>query len=130
MAIKRGSKVDMSSSSASMTDLMFLLLIFLMIATTLINSNALKLTLPKSNALNQDKTSITVSINSDMQYFVEDQAVQFSEIEQLLRAKLGDAEDPIVSLHADQSVPIGEVVKVMNIAKANNYKLDLATAPE
>lgn len=130
MAIKRGSKVDMNSSSASMTDLMFLLLIFLMIATTLINSNALKMTLPKSNSLNQDKVAVTVSINSDLQFYVEDTPVQFAQIEAILAEKLSGVKEPVVSLHADQSVPINEVVKVMNIAKNNNYRLDLATAPE
>lgn len=130
MAIKRGSKVDMNSSSASMTDLMFLLLIFLMIATTLINSNAIKMTLPKSNALNKDKTTVVVSVNAALQFYVEEQPVQFSEIEAILQQKLKDVEEPVVSLRADQSVPINEVVKVMNIAKNNNYRLDLATDPE
>ena len=62
MAIKHGSKVDKSYSSASMTDLMFLLLLFLLIATTLINPNELKLMLPKSANQLKDKAITTVSI--------------------------------------------------------------------
>ena len=74
MAIKHGSKVDKSYSSASMTDLMFLLLLFLLIATTLINPNALKLMLPKSANQLKDKAITTVSIQqagSGYNYYVE-----------------------------------------------------------
>lgn len=130
MAIKRGSKVDMSSSSASMTDLMFLLLIFLMIATTLINSNALKLTLPKSTSPSKDKTTVIVSITPDAQFYVDDTKVDFQSLESALRAKLDGVAEPRISLRADENVPWREVVRVMNIAKNNDYKLDAATQLE
>lgn len=129
MAIKRGSKVDKSYSAASMTDLMFLLLIFLLISTTLINPNALKLLLPKSANQLKEKPYTTVSITSDLQYYVEMTPVSFDDLESALQSKMAGAEDPTVSLHADKTVPIDEVVKVMNIAKDNNYKLILATSP-
>lgn len=129
MAIKRGSKVDKSYSAASMTDLMFLLLIFLLISTTLINPNALKLLLPKSANQLKEKPYTTVSITSDLQYYVETSPVSFDNLESALQSKMSGAEDPTVSLHADKTVPIDEVVKVMNIAKDNNYKLILATSP-
>ena len=129
MAIKRGSKVNASFSAASMTDLMFLLLVFMLIATTLINPNALKLTLPTSNNQITDKAYTTVSITSDLQYYVEDEPVPFEEIEPLLQRRIGDAEKPVISLHADKSVPIDNVVKVMNIAKDNKWTLILATSP-
>ena len=115
MAIKHGSKVDKSFSASSMTDLMFLLLLFLLIATTLINPNALKLMLPKSSNQLKDKAMTTVSIqdagHGKYRYYVELQ------------------KDATVSLHCDETVAVGETVKVMNIAKDNNYKLILATAP-
>lgn len=130
MAIKRASKVDMNVGSASMTDLMFLLLIFLMIATTLINPNALKLLLPKSSTQNKEKPLTTVSITADLQYFIESKPVAFDQIQSELKVRLNGVEDPTVSLHCDQSVPVNEVVKVMNIARDNKYKLVLATDPE
>ena len=68
MAIKRRSKVDKSFSAASMTDLMFLLLIFMLLATTLINPNALKLVLPKSANQIKEKPYTTVSITRDLRY--------------------------------------------------------------
>lgn len=133
MAIKHGSKVDKSFSSSAMTDLMFLLLIFMLIATTLINPNALKLALPKSSNQLKDKAITTVSIQQDgtlYNYYVELERVDgIDGVERALRARLEGQEEPTVSLHCDKSVAVDEVVKVMNIAKDNDYKLILATQP-
>ena len=133
MAIKHGSKVDKSFSSSAMTDLMFLLLIFMLIATTLINPNALKLMLPKSSNQLKDKAITTVSIQqngSAYNYYVElEQVKGIDGVERALQARLEGQEDPTVSLHCDKMVAIDEVVKVMNVAKDNNYKLILATQP-
>ena len=129
MAIKRGSKVEVGFSASSMTDLIFLLLLFMMLSTTLINPNAVKLTLPKSSNQLKEKPYTTVSINSDLGYFIET-PVSFDRLEETLVAKLTGTEDPTVSLHCDKSVPIEEVVKVMNIAMKNKFKLILATRPE
>ena len=129
MAIRRGSKINSSFSSASMTDLMFLLLVFMLIATTLINPNALKLTLPTSNNQLKEKPFTTVSITSDLQYYIETEPVRLEDMEEKLRIRLENAETPTVSLHADKSVPIDNVVKVMNIAKDNKWTLILATSP-
>ena len=129
MAIRRGSKVSSAFSAASMTDLMFLLLVFMLIATTLINPNALKLTLPTRNNQIKEKPYTTVSITPDLQYYVEDTPVQLAELENALQAKMEGVEQPVLSLHADKTVPIDNVVKVMNIAKDNRWTLILATSP-
>ena len=133
MAIKHGSKVDKSFSSSAMTDLMFLLLIFMLIATTLINPNALKLALPKSSNQLKDKAITTVSIQqkgSGYNYYVElDQVEGIEGVRRALQSRLAGQEQPTVSLHCDKSVAVDEVVKVMNIAKDNDYKLILATEP-
>ena len=133
MAIKYGSKVDKSCSSSAMTDLMFLLLIFMLIATTLINPNALKLTLPKSSNQLKDKAITTVSIEqkgSSYNYYVELEQVDGIEgVRRALQTRLSGQEQPTVSLHCDKTVAVDEVVKVMNIAKDNDYKLILATEP-
>lgn len=130
MAIKRGSKVDKSFSAASMTDLMFLLLVFLLISTTLVNPNALRLILPKSANQLKERPITTVSITPDLQYYVETTPVPFDQLESVLRAKMQGVEEPVISLHADKVVPIGEVVQVMNIVKNNGYELILATSPK
>ncbi len=108
---------------------MFLLLVFMLIATTLINPNALKLTLPTSNNQIKEKPYTTVSITADLQYYVETVPVAFDELETVLVGKFEGAEQPTLSLHADKSVPIDNVVKVMNIAKDNKWTLILATSP-
>lgn len=131
MAIKRGSKVNTSFSSSAMTDLMFLLLIFMLIATTLINPNALKLELPKSSNQLKDKAITTVSIEqkgSTYTYYVELEKVNgIAGVERALKGRLEGQTDATVSLHCDKRVAVDEVVKVMNIAKDNGYRLILAT---
>lgn len=115
-----------------MTDLMFLLLLFLLIATTLINPNALKLMLPKSSNTLKDKAITTVSIEptaSGYRYYVElDEVDGIGGVEQSLLTLLEGEESPTVSLHCDKSVAVDEVVKVMNVAKRHNYLLILATS--
>ncbi len=130
MAIKRSSKVDASFSPSSMTDLMFLLLTFFIVLTTLISPNALKLVLPRSNSQAAEKAYTSVSITGSLNYYVEMTPVPFSQLENALRERLAGSENPTVSLHCDKTVPVDEVVKVMNIARNNDYKLILATSPE
>lgn len=119
---------------SSMTDIVFLLLIFFMVTSTLIAPNALKLLLPQSNNQTAAKPVTAISITSDLKYYINEDGVQkrisFNEIEEALRRMAGKSDDPFVSLHADKSVPIEQVVKVMNVAKRNNFKMILATAPE
>ena len=127
MAIKRGSKADSSYGAASMTDLMFLLLIFFMVATTLINTNAMKILLPKSSSKVAEKPNTTISVTEDVQYFVNKQNMQFSEIEGHLQKILKDEKSPVIMLNMDKRVQVDELVKLMNIAKRNNYLLNIST---
>ena len=137
MSLKRITKVEPSFSMASMTDIVFLLLIFFLITSTLVNPNALKLLLPKSSNQVTAKPMVSVSIKhypalNRFTYHIDgsQQPVSFSEIEPTVQQKLHDADDPTISLHVDKSVPMEQVVQVMNIAKRNNYKIILATSPE
>lgn len=136
MAFKRQSKVLYETAMSSMTDLVFLLLIFFLITSTLVNPNALKLLLPKSTGQVSAKASVSVSIKDwqDGQYTYhingEEQPVPFSEVEDNLVELLQTEEDPTFSIYADESVPVKEVVQMMNIAKRNHYKVILATQPE
>ena len=130
MAIKRGTKIIKEVGSSAQTDLIFLLLMFMMMATTLINPNALKLTLPKSSNQLKERPYVTVSITRDLQFYVDGEKVPFAQVEAALAVKMAEKEEPTVSLHCDEGVPIGEVVKVMNIANNNKYRLILATQPE
>ena len=136
MALKRITKADPNMSMSSMTDLVFLLLIFFLITSTLVNPNALKLLLPKSTGQVNAKATVSVSIKDwggqKYTYHINgsETAVPFSKVEDELINLLRNEEEPTFSIYSDQTVPISEVVAVMNIAKHNHYKVILATSPE
>ena len=130
MAIRSSNKVLPSFSMSSMTDLVFLLLIFFMITSTLVSPNALKLLLPESNNQTSAKPITSVSVTKDLQYFIETNPVAFSDLERQLQLKLMDSPDPCISIHMDSTVPISEFVKIVNIAIRNKWKHILATRPE
>ena len=137
MAIRRTTKVDSSFSMSSMTDIVFLLLIFFLVTSTLINPNALKLLLPKSTGQVSAKATVSVSIkhwqkNDTFSYHIngDETPVRFDEVEDGLIELLQNEEDPTFSIYADETVPIKEVVAVMNIAKRNHYNVIMATSPE
>ena len=136
MGYKRSTKVLSENGMSSMTDLVFLLLIFFLITSTLVNPNALKLLLPKSTGQVSAKATVSVSTkdwgDGNYSYHINgnENAVQFSEVEDELIELLQSEEDPTFSIYADESVPVKEVVAVMNIAKRNHYKVILATRPE
>ena len=135
MALKRRNKVNPAFSMSSMTDIVFLLLIFFMVTSTLIAPNALKLLLPQSNNQTTAKAITTISITGNLKYYINDDGdlkiVSFPEIEPFLQNKYGVGNDDIyISLHADKKVPWEEVVKIMNIARRNKYKMIAATSPE
>lgn len=136
MAIKRTTKADPNISMSSMTDIVFLLLIFFLVTSTLVNPNALKLLLPKSSGQVGAKATTTVSIkdwgNDRFTYHIngEETPVPFEQVEDKLIENLQTEEDPTFSIYSDESVPIKEIVSVMNIAKRNHYKVILATQPE
>ncbi len=113
-----------------MTDVIFQLLIFFMLTSTLVHPTALKLLLPKGSTQTSAKPQTTVSITADQRYYVEQQPVTLQELESVLREKLGESPETYISLHADKSVPFETVVFVLNIAQANNYKLIIATTPK
>ena len=130
MALKTRNKLRSDFSMASMTDIVFLLLIFFMITSTLVNPNAIKLLLPQSTTQTAAKPITTVSITRDLKYYVERKRVTFEELEPTLQQRLGKESDIYISLHVEENVPVKEMVRVMNIAKRNNYKMILATRPE
>lgn len=119
-----------------MTDIVFLLLIFFLITSTLVNPNALKLLLPKSTGQVSAKATVSVSIkdwhDGTYSYHINgsETAVPFQDVEDELVSLLQSEEDPTFSIYSDETVPVGEVVAVMNIAKRNHYKVILATRPE
>ncbi|MDR1584522.1 MAG: biopolymer transporter ExbD [Prevotellaceae bacterium] len=134
MSIKRSSKVNSGFSMASMTDIVFLLLIFFLVTSTLINPNALRLLLPKSNSQTPDKPRVSVSIKhlgeNKFEFYVKNKLVPFNEIERSLQLELINETDPVVSIFVDKTAPTEQLVRVLNIAHRNKYRPILATSPE
>jgi biopolymer transport protein ExbD len=117
-----------------MTDIVFLLLIFFLVTSTLINPNALRLLLPKSNSQTPEKPKVSVSIKQlgpdKFEYYVKAKPFEFKDIEHALQLELINDDEPVVSVFADKTVPVEQVVLIMNIAMRNNFKMILATSPE
>lgn len=137
MALKRRAKVESNFSMSSMSDIVFLMLIFFLVTSTLVSPNALKLLLPKSSNQVSSRPEVSISIKHYLQsntfsYHINGNnvPVPLSEIEGLIQNELKNVEDPTVSLHVDRTVPMEQVVNIMNIAKRNQYRIILATAPE
>lgn len=131
MAIRSKNRVSSNFNMSSMTDIVFLLLVFFIIASTLISPNALEVVLPKADPkIKPQKQTVNVSITEDLRYFVNKDEVTKEDIENRLLAQVEGEEDPGIILRAEKSVPIESVVVIMDIANRNKLKLVLATSPK
>lgn len=130
MSLRSKNKVSANFSMSSMTDIVFLLLIFFMLTSTLVSPNALKLLLPNSKARTLEKQTISVSITPEIEYYIQDQKFPFDQLENQLKQRLANELEPAIVLHADKTVDIEFAVKVMDIAYRNKYKVVLATNPK
>lgn len=128
MKLKGRNKVSPEFSMSSMTDIVFLLLVFFMLTSNA--PNALDLLLPKAKGKSTNTQNVAVSINKNLEYYIDDQKVnpEFLEIE--LKRKLKGQDKPTIILRAEESVPIENAVSVMDIANTNSYKVILAVRPK
>ena len=128
MKLKKRQSVKPVFEMASLTDIIFLLLIFFLLTSSFVTTNAFKLFLPQANAPTMTKKSIQLSVKNDLTYMVDDATVPYEEIEQLLKDKLAgmeDVEDPVVVLAAEDKVTTTELVKMMEIGINLNVKMVL-----
>ena len=129
MALRSRNKVTPNFNMSSMTDIVFLLLIFFMLTSTLVSPNALKLLLPNSKSKTLEKQTISISIDKNINFYIDENQVDINELETRLINILSSELEPAIILHSDKSVEIEHVVKIMDIAYRNNYKIVLATDP-
>lgn len=115
---------------SSMTDIVFLLLIFFMLTSPVITPEALDLILPKAKGKTTTVQNISVSITKDLQVYINDERVSNAALESTLKQRLTGVEDPTIILRAEEGVPIEKAVRVMDIANRNRYKIVLAVQPE
>jgi len=130
MNLRGRNKVSPNFNMSSMTDIVFLLLIFFMLTSTLVTTNALDLVLPKAKGKTSKNQNIAVSINKDLNYFIDRTPIEPDQIEGKLQRLLAGQEEPAIVIRAEKSVPIDNVVKILDIARRNRYKAVLATQPK
>lgn len=130
MNLRSRNKVSADFSMSSMTDIVFLLLIFFMLTSPAITPEALDLILPKAKGKTTTKQNVAVSITKDLQVYIDMERVSNSSLEARLKEALAGVEDPTIILRAEEGVPIERAVDVMDIANRNRYKIVLAVKPE
>jgi len=134
MSIKRRTKISPTFSMSSMTDIIFLLLIFFMITSTMVSPNAIKVLLPQSKKQTTVKAVSHVVIDKNLNMFYalgneKEQPVSLKELPSRLKKAQNDSTELFVSLYADESVPYKNIVEVLNVANENHFKMVLATRP-
>lgn len=132
MALKQRLNVEANFSMASMTDIIFLLLIFFMIMSTIVVPNSIKVLLPQSQQQSQTKPVTRVTIDENLNYYVangseKERKVSFDDITPFLKSVYSADPDIFVAVYADENIPYKEVVRVLDIANKNNFKMVLMT---
>ena len=129
MNLRGRNKITPEFNMSSMTDIVFLLLIFFMIASTLVTTNAIDILLPKASGKTENKKSLAVSIKKDLSFYIDQSKVEVQNLEAELLELLQKEATPTLVLRAEKSVPVDYVVKVMDIANRNKFKIILAVNP-
>jgi len=136
MAIQMRNKRDTNFSMASMSDIVFLLLIFFMLTSTLVAPNAIKLLLPSSQSKTMSKQTVTVYVNKERNIYVEDRKVDPANLENVLFGLIRNEQAASVVLRSDKTVPVQDIVVVIDAVNQINHKNDtqhkviLATSPK
>lgn len=132
--LKRRNKISPNFSMASMTDVIFLLLIFFMITSTVVSPNAIKVLLPQGRQQTSAKPLTRVIIDKELNYYAafgneKEQSITVEELPFFLESIAEREPEMYIALYADEAVPYREIVKVLNIANENQFKMVLATRP-
>lgn len=132
MSLKRRQKISPAFSMSSMTDLIFLLLIFFMITSTMVSPNAIKVLLPQGSEQTSAKPMARVIIDKDLNYYgafgnEDEMPLALDEVPSFLQECAAKEPEMYVALYADESIPYREIVRILNIANENHFKMVLAT---
>ncbi|AXO80211.1 biopolymer transporter ExbD [Olleya aquimaris] len=126
MRLRGRNKVTPEFNMSSMTDIVFLLLIFFMIASTLVSAEAIDLLLPKSSSKTTQTKNVSVSVDKNVNYYVDMKQVSKDKLEAEVLAKVGNVDSPTITIRSDESVEMQHVVFIMDIANRNKIKSSLA----
>lgn len=128
MKLRGRNKVSPEFSMSSMTDIVFLLLVFFMLTSNA--PNALDLLLPKAKGKSTNTQNVSVTIDKNLKYYVNNEQINGDYIEVELKKALAGQDKPTIILRAEENVAIKEAVNVMDIANRNKYKVILAVRPK
>ena len=126
MNLRGRNKVNPNFNMSSMTDIVFLLLIFFMLTSTLVTVSAIDVLLPKAGGKTENQTSVAVSITSKSKFYIDKTVVSEKDLEMQILKKIGPEKDRTVVIRGDQNVPYKNVMKVIDIANRNKLKMILA----
>ena len=126
MNIRSRNKVSADFNMSSMTDIVFLLLIFFMLASTLVTVNAIDVLLPKAGGKTENKGVISVSISKEGDYYIDADKVAFNQLENSLLTKMSSAKEGSLVIRGDQESPYKNIMQVIDIANRNKIKMILA----
>ena len=128
MNIRRKRQFKAEVSTSSLNDIMFFLLLFFLIVSSLANPNVIKLLLPNSkSAQNLNKQQITISVTKEKKYFIDSRQISFSEIEPLLKARIPRLQEPTVILRMEQSLTVQDLADLLEIGNRLKVKMVMAT---
>lgn len=126
MNLRGRNKVDPSFNMSSMTDIVFLLLIFFMLTSTLVTVSAIDVILPKAGGKTENQTSVAVTITENSSFYIDKKEVSAAQLELELLTKVGANKEKTVVIRGDQNVPYKLVMQVIDIANRNKLKMILA----
>jgi biopolymer transport protein ExbD len=128
MKLRRKNKLIAEVATSSMNDIMFFLMLFFLIMSTLLNPNVIKLTLPNSKHSQAiHKKEISLSITKDLQYFLENKPVAFDQLETEIQRSVANEQEATVILRCDNGLTIQDLVNVLEIGNKLKIKMILAT---
>ena len=126
MNLRGRNKVDPNFNMSSMTDIVFLLLIFFMLTSTLVTVSAIDVLLPKAGGKTENQTSVAVTITKNSSFYIDKTKVSSSSLERELLSRVGVDKKKTVVIRGDENVPYKNVMQVIDIANKNKLKMILA----
>lgn len=128
MRVRRNKRFHAEIAASALSDIMFFLLLFFLIISTLANPNVIDLALPKADSnKTTDKAHVTISVNAEKQYFIDKQQVPFEELEATLMSRIAGSGDNVVIVRIPKDLQVQDMVDILQIGQRNKLKFSIAT---
>lgn len=128
MRVRRNKRFHAEIAASALSDIMFFLLLFFLIISTLANPNVIDLVLPKADSnATTDKAHVTISVTDDKQYFLDKENLPFEQLEASLMAKLAQTGDKVVIVRLPKNLQVQDMVDILQIGQRNKLKFSIAT---